>query len=741
MTVPHLTPRRRTWLICLGLIVATVAAYWPVNRAGFIAVDDHFYVSDNKIVQAGLTRAGIEWAFAAPHHSNYFPITWMSHMLDCQLFGVDPHWHHRTNLLLHIATAIVLFLVMRHMSGAEACSAFAALVFALHPQHVESVAWISERKDVLSGLFCMLTLASYAWYVQHGGRMRYALALLLFALGLMSKPTLVTLPCVLLLLDFWPLRRTPLLRQELNRAGPAAEPLWKSLGALVLEKLPFFLLAAGGSVMTVIAQTKGGAVVDTTDAPMSLRLGNALVAYARYLKKFLWPSDLAAFYPLLKPWPTATVLGAAALLLVVTIAAIALWRTRPYLAVGWFWFLGMLVPMIGIVQVGNQAMADRYMYLPMTGLAIMLAWGASEIVKQRRWLSAGAAAIALLLCAMLTANEAHYWTDSRLLYARTLERTGPNMFTLQTLAASHQQARDYDLAIRYYKDCVDAQPTFPYARRVLARAYQDAGRHEEARQQYAELIRLEPNDHRSWNALGALYAEMQYWPAAAEHFQAAAQRKPSELESWINLAVAKRQLGKIDDARRALEQAVKVNPRAAQPWHLLGRLLQENGRSADAIAPLNRAVLIAPALADGHYQLGLALMASGRGAEAAGALTAALQHNPNSPDVMAKLAWLLATHPDATLRRGEDAMFLASRANTMTNATRPEILDALAAAQAEQQQFADAATTATAAATLARAAGDARLADQIESRAATYRTRSAVRDMSLAQTDLGDATR
>ena len=722
-------------MICLGLALATVAAYWPVNRAGFIAVDDHVYVTDNPVVQAGLTRDGLAWAFGDVHYSNYFPLTWLSHMLDCQLFGPDPHWHHRVNLLLHVATAVALFRVIRHMTGSEGCSAFAAIVFALHPQHVESVAWVSERKDVLSGLFCVLTLASYAWYAHHRGWARYALTLLLFALGLLSKPTVVTLPCVMLLLDFWPLRRTPLLRDELLPGEPPPEPLLTSLGRLVVEKIPFFLLAAGGSVMTMIAQTKGGAVVDTTNVPISLRAGNALVAYVRYLKKFLWPSDLAAFYPLLEPWPILTVLGAAALLLAVTALSVALWRKRPYLAVGWFWFLGMLVPMIGLVQVGNQAMADRYMYLPMIGLTVMLAWGANEVLRQRRPLAAGAAAVALLLCALVTANESHYWTDSRLLFARTLDRTGPNMFTLQTLAASHQQAGDHDRAIRYYKDCVDAQPRYPYARRALARAYHDAKRYDEARQQYAELIRLEPNDFRSWQALGALYVEMKNWPAAAEHFRAAVGRKPDALDAWVSLAVANRQMGKIDDARRALEQATKVNPRAPHPWYLLGRLLNESGRPADAVAPLTRAVTIAPALADAHYQLGLALMASGRGAEAVAALTEALQANPDSPDAMAKLAWLLATHPDARLRRGADAIALAERANVMTRAARPEILDALAAAMAEQQQFADAAATAATAATLARAAGETKLADQIESRAARYRTRSAVRDLSLAGVD------
>ena len=738
MTVPTLTPRRRTWLICLTLVAATVVAYWPVNRAKFIAMDDHLYVVDNPIVKAGVTGNGLQWAFFATQVANYHPVTWVSHMLDCQLFGDDPYWHHRINLLIHIATSLALFFVVRHMTGAEGCSAFVALVFALHPQHVESVAWISERKDVLSGLFFMLTLASYAWYVRQRGWVRYALTLMLFALGLLSKPMLVTLPCVLLLLDFWPLRRTPLLRDGTPDDAASAEPLWRSLGRLVLEKVPFFLLAGGLSVVTMFAQSSHGAMVNTQQLAISVRLGNSLVAYARYLRKFFWPSDLAAFYPLLKPWPVAMVLGAVALLLVVTAVTIVFYRKRPYLAVGWLWFVGMLVPVIGLVQVGNQSMADRYMYLPMVGLLVMVAWAASELVKERRWLAVGAAGVVLLACAMVTANDVKYWTDSRVLFTRALERTGPNMFTLQNLGASYQEVGDYDNAIKYFRQCVDSQPRYPHARRVLAHTYQKAGRYQEAGEQLMIAIQLEPHDYRSWNSMGKLYCELERWPEAAEHFKAAAERKPDEFDPWINLAVASRQTGNIDGARRALEQARKINPRIAEPWYLLGRLLLETGKPAEAIDALARAVAIAPGFEDSHYQLGLALMATGRGAEAAGEFMAALQRSPNSPHVMAKLAWVLATHPDDKLRRGEDAVFLANRANVLTKSTNPEILDALAAALAEQQQFDDAATTAAQAATLARKAKDEKLAAEIESRAVQYRTRSAVRDLSLAGADAAE---
>jgi protein O-mannosyl-transferase len=720
VTVPNLTPCRRTWIVCLGLVLATLVTYWPVNRAKFVAMDDHMYIVDNSVVQAGLTSNGLGWAFFGTRVANYHPVTWVSHMLDCQLFGADPYWHHRINLFFHIATTLALFVVLRHITGAEGCSAFVAFLFALHPQHVESVAWISERKDVLSGLFFMLTLASYAAYVRDGGWMRYALTLMLFALGLLSKPMLVTLPCVLLLADFWPLKR---------------QARWTFL---MLEKVPFFLFAIAASVVTMHAQSSGGAVLTTAQVPMSMRMGNALVAYVRYLKKFFWPSDLAAFYPLLKPWPTLTVVGAAAMLLVITALLVIGWRRRPYLAVGWLWFLGMLVPVIGLVQVGNQAMADRYMYLPMIGLAVMVAWGAAEIIKERRWIGMGASAIVLLACAIVTADDVRPWTDSRLLFTRTLERTGPNMFTLQNLAASYQEVGDYDNAIRYFGDCVKGQPRFPLARHWLAHTYQMAKRYDEAREQLAAAIELDPQNFQGWNSMGKLFCELENWPAAAENFQAAVKRKPDEFDPWVNLAVANRQIGKIDEARRAIEQALKINPRVAHPWYLLGRLLLEDGKPAEALEPLARAVTIDPSVEDGHYQLGLALMASGHGADALRAFTAALQRTPNAPNVLAKLAWVLATHPDAKLRRGDDAVFLANRANLLTKSSEPEILDALAAALAEQKQFDDAATTAAQAATLARKSGDDKLAAQIESRAAQYRTRSAIRDQSLAGADAAE---
>jgi protein O-mannosyl-transferase len=720
-------------LICLALLASTVIVYWPVGRADYLTVDDHLYVSENKVVQAGLTRNGLGWAFGQSRIANYHPVALLSHMLDCELFGTNAKAHHLVNLAFHTTNSILLFFVLRRMTGREGASAFVAALFALHPQHVESVAWISERKDVLSGFFWILTLGAYAWYVERGGWWRYAVALLTFALGLLSKPMLVTLPCVLLLLDFWPLRRTPWLKQD----EADHRPWWQTVRPLVLEKIPFFALAALGCVATVVAQRAGGAVLTMEQAPLALRLGNSIVSYLRYLKMFFLPTDLAAFYPLERLWLTWEVLAAVGLILAVTATVTLLARRRPYLAVGWLWFLGTLVPVIGVVQVGNQAMADRYMYLPMIGLGLMIAWGAADLLARRSF-RLGAASLALGACAVLTAIEVPYWHDGEKLFSRALERTEPNVFSLHNVAAAQIIRGDYGGAIGNYQKCIKLQPGNPHVRRALGYALQKAGRLDEAHEQLVKSLRLSPKEPKSWDAMGDLYLERGKWSEAADHYDVAVELKVDEYESWINLAVARRKLNQPREAAEAIRGALRINDRLSHPWYMLGRLHVENGDPAAAIEPLQRAVALEPTHKDASYQLGLALMRTGRGAEAITPLLAALNANPTSPEPLVQLAWLLATHPNPKLRRGEDAMFLATRADALTRSASPQVLEALAAAQAELRKYDEAAATADRAAKLARDAGDAALADKIESHAAKYRVRSAFRDQSLAGADAAE---
>lgn len=717
----------------LLLIAATLAVYWSVGRTDFISVDDQEYVSANQIVQAGLTWYGLKWAFVGSHVANYHPLTWLSHMLDCQLFGPDPGWHHRINLLLHVVNSVLLFLVLRRMTGRDWCSAFVAFLFALHPQHVESVAWISERKDVLSGLFWMLTLCAWVWYVERRSWQRYSLAMLTFALGLLSKPMVVTLPCVLLLLDFWPLKRVTWF------AATPQDQYHRSLGWLIVEKVPFFLLAVGGSIATMLAQSSGGAVVTLNDLPIWMRVGNMLVSYARYVRQFVWPSDLAPFYPLLGPWPTGTVLVAGSMLTVVTLVVALNFRKRPYLVTGWLWFVGTLVPVIGLVHVGNQAMADRYMYLPMIGLGFMTAWGFADLVgRVPRLVPAAVSVLAIIACASVTHNDVPYWRNSETLYARSLERTEPNVFALHVVAVAQAQRDEFDGAIQLLEQAKKLQPGNPHVRRALGYTLREAKRFDEAKKQLDIALKIDREEGRTWDELGRLYTDMKEYKKAAEHFAVAAKIRPDDFDIRMSLAAARKDCGQHDEALNDLRIAQRMNPRLAQPWYFEGVWLLEAGETEPAIKALANAVARDPRKADAQYRLGVALMQIGQGASAVAPLMNAVQLAPNSPDALTRLAWLLAAHPDARLRQGGDALYFAQRADELSDHKSPEALDALAAAQAEQMQFDLAVETARKASELATKAGKPDLASRIDARIESYRLRRGVRDGSLAGAETGE---
>ena len=415
--------------IAIALAVITLAAFWRITQNGFINFDDQDYVTENPMVQSGLNAKSFVWAFTTDFAGNWHPLTWLSHELDVQLFGNEAGWHHLTSLLLHTANTLLLFLVLEKMTRALWRSAFVAALFAIHPLHVESVAWVAERKDVLSTFFFLLAIWAYARFAQIQNEKlkikNYLLALLFFAFGLMSKPMLVTTPFVLLLLDYWPLRRfelkTPLRNQEARKLS------W--IPGFLIEKIPFFILALASSIVTVVVQHRGGAIADVTALPMGVRAGNALVACVSYVRKMFLPVDLAAFYPFPKVFPVSLVAFSALALCGITILAVWRWRRSPYLAVGWFWFLGMLVPVVGLVQVGMQSMADRYTYIPLIGLFIALTWGAWEIFGGRiqyKFIWATVACGILAACFRLTMKQAGYWRDSETLFAHALQVTRNN---------------------------------------------------------------------------------------------------------------------------------------------------------------------------------------------------------------------------------------------------------------------------------------------------------------------------
>jgi protein O-mannosyl-transferase len=468
----------RLLAVCIALTAATVAAYWGVWNNEFIAIDDVYYLTDEPMVTRGLSVEGFLWAFRTGKMNNYHPVTWLSYMLDAQIFGIRPAVQHTINLVFHIANSILLLIVFHRMTGAFWKGAFIAAVFALHPLHVESVAWAAERKDVLSMFFALLTVLAYIRYAQRESAWRYCLVFILLALGLLTKPMLVTFPFVLLLLDIWPLGRSTLWQPAEQRSvDEALTPL-----QLLLEKLPLLLFSVLSAVLTYQAQHAGGAVADLQGRPLLARALNGLTAYGRYIFKTFWPQPLAFFYPYSFTFDLVT-LGACALLLGgVTILAIRSFRARPYIAIGWFWFLGTLVPVIGVVQAGDQAIADRYMYLPMVGLTIVIAWGATELLRNRVALATLAAG-PLVALAIVTQLQVRVWKDSVTLAFHTLRVTDENNFFAHSLAGLGYAAKgDYDSAIAHFEAAGRVKPGYlgaiPYLRdqkERQARARENAG--------------------------------------------------------------------------------------------------------------------------------------------------------------------------------------------------------------------------------------------------------------------------
>ena len=463
---------------CLALAAATIAVYAQVRGHAFIDFDDNCYVYDNPMVKKGLSAAGAAWAFTTFSCANWHPVTWLSHMTDMSLFGLDPGAYHVVSLGLHVATALILFAAFVTMTGRPWPSAIVAAVFALHPLHVESVAWIAERKDVLSAFWAALALFCYARYARKRTVWRYAAMALALALGLMSKPMLVTFPFLLLLVDIWPLRRL------------AWPPDLRMLGRLVAEKLPLFAMAAASSVLTFAAQRGGGAVWSLTRLPLPDRLATAVVAYARYVLKAFWPVDLGVLYPY-QNHPPLLVFAVLAGLAAVTAWTIVSARKRPYLLVGWLWYLGMLVPVIGLVQVGSQSMADRYMYLPLVGLTAAVVWLVADLVNGR--VAAGRAA-AVVACAVLAAfaaltyRQAGYWRSSLPLFEHTLAATGPNYVIHKNIGVVLEHEGRNAEAIEHYNKSLAINPRYAEAHNAMGVVLAKEGRNEEALAHYAKAL-------------------------------------------------------------------------------------------------------------------------------------------------------------------------------------------------------------------------------------------------------------
>ena len=530
MFAAHLTRKQLSTVVCLVLAVVTLLVYLPMLRHGFVNYDDPDYITNNSHVKAGLTWPGIVWAFQSSEASNWHPLTWISHMADCQLFSLHPAGHHLTNLLIHTANTLLLFFLLNQLTGTLWRSAFVAALFAWHPLHVESVAWASERKDVLSAFFWMLTLLAYTRYAQRRSGLNsqpsilnYLLALFFFACGLMSKPMVVTLPFVLLLLDFWPLQRFNAV----------------TIQRLFVEKLPFFALTIASCIITRLVQN--GALWSSSSLSFHFRMANALMSYVRYISKIFWPTDLALIYPYPHYWPIAGVIAAAIVLAMLSAIFILQVNRFPYLVVGWFWYLGTLVPAIGLVQAGVQSMADRYTYLPSIGLFIIVAWGLNDLLNshpQKAKIAAAAASIALAGCVAVTSIQLQYWRNNLLLFLHTVEVTTDNYAADNCLGTALENIGKKDEAAKLYAESVRVEPDFPLGQFNLGMILLEQGRADEASNHLAIAAQLAPRDPVMQFDFGAYLLQHGRPDEAAKYFKAALAAKPDFPEARTNLAAA-----------------------------------------------------------------------------------------------------------------------------------------------------------------------------------------------------------
>ncbi len=561
-------------LICLGLALGTLALYWPLTHHPFILFDDEQYISANPHVTSGLSGKNLVWAFTNGEAANWHPLTWLSHQLDCELFGPQAAGsHHLVNVLLHIANTLLLFLFLRGATGALWRSAFVAAFFAWHPLHVESVAWASERKDTLSTLFWLLTLMAYGRYalLAKGQRSKtkayYALALGLFTLGLMSKPMVVTLPFVLLLLDFWPLNRW---------RGTPGDGQLKTLSRLALEKIPFFLLAAAGSAVTYLVQTGAGAEWKTL---LLDRLGNAVLAYVRYVGKLFWPTDLALVYSHPSHWPVLLALGALAALAAWTFLCVRQWQRQPYLIFGWLWFLGTLVPTIGIVQVGAQSMADRYTYIPSIGFFIAIVWTLAEFGKARPPLKRIFGLLgsgALVGCLLVTAIQISYWRDNITLFRHALSVTQNNYVAANCLGKAYEKIGDQAHARVLYQETVRLAPRYPQGQFNLAMSLLESGETAAALEHLQAAAALEAGNPDIQYDLGLYFAQRASWTNAANCFGKAVKLRPAFAPAQRNYAQALVRLGRFAEAVPPYRAALQLRPDYAAAIKELATLLVEH---------------------------------------------------------------------------------------------------------------------------------------------------------------------
>ena len=624
-------------LVCVVLALVNFGLYWSVADYEFVKYDDDTYITDNRIVQRGLSFEGVKWAFTTGRASNWHPVTWLSHMLDCQVFGLKSGGHHLVNVFFHTANTLLLFFILYRMTGALWASAFVAALFAMHPLHVESVAWVSERKDVLSTFFWLLVMWAYAGYVKRPKVIKYGLVVLFFAFSLMSKPMMVTGPFVLLLLDFWPLERVRFGKLVDSGSGPGQ----KSAVYLVIEKLPLFLCSVVSSVVTFLAQRAGGAVPTMESLGMRSRLGNAVVSYAGYVGKMFWPSRLAVLYP--HPAGGLSMVNVAvcgAGLLLVTAVFVWVGLRRRYVLFGWLWYVGTLVPVIGVVQVGVQSMADRYTYVPYIGLFIIIAWSVREVVLRRpglKFVTAVSAAVVLSALSVFTAMQIKYWQNSSILFERTIEVTEDNWLMCNNYANILKESGEYEKAVEHFRAALEVRPNNAEVHNNLAGALGKLGRTEEEIKHYRRALELKPDFAVAHYNLATVFLLRGRMDEAIASYRKAVEFQPDYVEAISQLGFVLGERGELEEAVGYYKKALAIEPGNVIAHGRLGLALASLGRIDEAIREFRVVLSARPDDAEMHFNIGVLLERQGKTDEAIEAYRKSLTINPNQPNVRAKL--------------------------------------------------------------------------------------------------------
>ncbi len=658
------------FLICLALAILTIVAFWSVKDCGFVNLDDSIYVFENDSVKSGLNADSLRQAFSFKLTSvgHWHPLTWLSLMLDHSLFGLNPSGFHLVNLLFHVINTLLLFLVLYRMTGEIWPCAFVACLFAIHPLHVESVAWVTERKDVLSSLFWMLTLGAYSYYVEKRGWQRYSLVLLFFALGLLAKPMVVTLPFVLLLLDFWPLRRfqaiTPDNRIQAETLKPAAtgkdqkkskkkgpsketpegiKPAvprysWSLAYPLLREKIPFFLLIIPSGIATYLAAQNAGAVSTVEAIPLIVRVGNAFIAYITYIGKMIWPINLAVFYPYPQDMVLWQIPTAALLLIAVTAVVFWLMKKAPYLATGWLWYLGTLVPVIGIVQAGAQAMADRYTYISLIGIFIMIAWGVPDLLKKWPWrekLLIASAALIILCLAILTWKQVGYWRSSITLFNHCLQATEKNYLAHGNIAHALAEEGKHKEALSH---CNNAIAIAPGALGYLCRAnaYRKLGQDQLAIEDYNEAIRMKPDFAESYASRGGTYSNLGQDQLAIEDYSEALRLEPNFAEAYLGRGTAYGKLGQGETAMKDYDEAIRLKPRFAEAYLTRGNAYLKLGQDQQAVKDYSETIRLKPDFTEAYLARGNSYVKLGQNQAAIKDYNEAIRLKPDFAEAFAE---------------------------------------------------------------------------------------------------------